>query len=174
MDTASLGTVFEEDVDSVDLAILRIRRDNCKDDEAVSIDIVNEVVPEGSTSSQPLGLSNFELEGLPKRRASQISARHRKLDQFVGEGPLASSFRHAGGGAEGCIQKHFRLKKPSVLQQAAPMVLNLEDLICSTPEVLEQELERMSLDELLQLDCKVSVAAASNDRKKRSSTKVHF
>jgi hypothetical protein len=36
------------------------------------------------------------------------------------------------------------------------MVLNLEDLTGSTPEVLELELGRMSLDELMMLDKEIS------------------
>lgn len=35
--------------------------------------------------------------------------------------------------------------------QAAPMVLNLEDLAQSTPEVLEQELDGLTIDQLQQL-----------------------
>lgn len=35
--------------------------------------------------------------------------------------------------------------------QAAPMVLNLDDLAQSTPEVLEQELDALTYDQLQQL-----------------------
>jgi hypothetical protein len=44
------------------------------------------------------------------------------------------------------------------MRQAKPMVLSLEDLAGSTPEVLEWELQHMSIDELLRLGQKVGVA----------------
>lgn len=37
--------------------------------------------------------------------------------------------------------------------QAAPMVLNLEDLAQSTSEVLEMELDALTHDQLMQLKC---------------------
>ncbi|GAX84983.1 hypothetical protein CEUSTIGMA_g12404.t1 [Chlamydomonas eustigma] len=172
-DAGALGTVYEEeDVDSVDLAILRIRRDHSKDDEAVSIDIVNDVVSEGPPSSQAHVLKTVEADTLPGRKVPQTYVRHQKIGHVYKEGPLASSFKLTGRGGEGGAnsQKPSRFKTSSVLQQAAPMVLNLEDLTCSTPEVLEQELGRMSLDELLQLDSKVSIAAATNDRGRMRSS----
>jgi hypothetical protein len=51
----------------------------------------------------------------------------------------------------GQLQRLVAAPRSAASQQAAPMVLNLEDLAQSTVEVLELELERMDVQELEQL-----------------------
>ena len=72
---------------------------------------------------------------------------------------VASGSGRAGAAVGGTLLPPGRAQAPpsrlALLRQAAPMVLSLENLSDSTPEVLEMELGRMSLDELLRLDAKM-------------------
>ena len=64
----------------------------------------------------------------------------------------------SGAAVGGTLPERAQVAPPSrlaLLRQAAPMVLSLENLKDSTPEVLEMELGRMSLEELLRLDAKM-------------------
>lgn len=62
-----------------------------------------------------------------------------EADEHLSEDRPTSSFSQLGGGTAA----HSMLG-----QQAAPMVLNLEDFTQSTPEVLELELESLDLGQL--------------------------
>ena len=72
---------------------------------------------------------------------------------------VASGSGRAGAAVGGTLLPPGRAQAPpsrlALLRQAAPMVLSIENLSDSTPEVLEMELGRMSLVELLRLDAKM-------------------
>jgi len=104
------------------------------------------------------------------------------IASFGAEGAAAVAASQAGGAgavpvlnkAEGQGQGASVDKRPArrttnssaAMKQAAPMVLNLEHLADSTPEVLELELDHMTMDELLQLDSDISSAAAKMARQR--------
>ena len=189
----------DDDVDSVDLALLRIRRDNNRCDEISSIDIVNDNWDDNGSEDfmsllpsiseqQPLKKINksaIMLKTIGVRDGKKAAARSQtKPSRFGGGHPaqqskvpgkqktgrtsledprddikghaLASSLSSAPGG---CATGATPVAWQRLIRQAAPMVLNLEDLTGSTPEVLEMELGCMSLDELIQLNSRVNTGS---------------
>ena len=174
-----------DDIDSIDLALMRIRhegvdgggvggsfRDDC------SIDIVNN----GSNDDDGiLSLLSFEMscqgtanvppaasvmpfvgkayvaDGI-KAVQEQIAPLPQKSSNngILSEGHSGIKIGGLGDMAMAVQPAGRRGTLAASLRQAAPMVLNLEDLTGSTPEVLELELGRMSLGELMRLDQEVS------------------
>ncbi len=155
---AAMGAIPEdEDVDSVDLSLLRIQRENrSNDDDVRSIDIVHA----GSTAEKEILRDLIAFEQAKQRQKQERAAKQRRI--LPAEKAVAAAAGARGGQQPNEVPAPPKASWP--LRQAAPMVLNLEDLTESTPEVLEMELGRLSLDELLDLDASVSTRLTTNER----------
>lgn len=81
----------------------------------------------------------------PKQPPSRFSGKQGRQSSV---GAVGDTSRAGWAGAVGA----GRGRESVFGAQAAPMVLNLEDVTASTPEVLEHELEGLSLDELVLLN----------------------
>ena len=183
---SSLAHEDDDDVDSVDVAMLRIRRNNNLCDEFGSIDIVNDSIDDGwdengpenvtclltsdvqkpSKRSQAASMLKTGLHHGNEKKASQRKSSRFAVSQYVPQKNSNEAQQHSGrskllrvprddirgGHAEAssslssdAASGAFATGGPPaswsrLIRQAAPMVLNLEDLTGSTPEVLEMEL----------------------------------
>ena len=140
--------------DSVDLALMRMRVENRRNDNNSSsgIDLFSYGGGSASLMGDNLSLSDFDL--LPEDYGTGDTVRARK--------PASSVVLMTKKAAEVALAR--RRTRQAAMRQAAPMVLNLESMVDSTPEVLERELGRMTLDELLDLDARVNATAIDISR----------
>eukprot|EP00798_Chlamydomonas_sp_ICE-L_P014978 gene14978-21036_t len=149
---SSCGSVLEGRpesacADSVDLCLARLKAEN-NTNNTLSINILSQG---DADEMDTLSLSDFGIKGGPSTPWMAPKPKQRA----VGLTKTAALLRASKWKTQ-----------QALLKQAAPMVLSLENMVDSTPEVLEMELGRMSLDELLDLDARVHVTAASNSRKR--------
>ncbi|KAG1680169.1 hypothetical protein FOA52_000282 [Chlamydomonas sp. UWO 241] len=175
-----LGIGLDDDVDSVDLQLQRIRvENNARDDDGMSICLLDGgAAPAGAVDdmscslsaldtiseldvsvshhsgrlAQPRGPPPGKLLAPPPARAHPTGL----LKATAGAGAEHSDTSRDNKAARAAATRAAARRVAQLMAQAAPMVLNLEDLTDSTPEVLQMEMGKMSLEELLDLDTVVA------------------
>lgn len=132
------------------------RRENQQQDDATSINIVDDLQSLGGISElllPPKGLGAKPKPKMPGGGGGRLQLRVPLPPPVQAGGPSGAVGDGVARAAGGGVSQLSR----SLAAQAVPMVLSLEDYRHSTPEVLELELGRMSLEELMELDSKLTI-----------------